>query len=444
MNNIKILRIFRVALILVCVFSIYKVIIHFVKAQVVNTITQNEQTQAPDAFNLLLIGTDNDVSKTTGMRAADKTGMRNDTNIVLSFTPKNERGDMSLKMISIPRDVYVYVPCNADVDGLGMIETMNAAMSQGFQYGYEAEEPGVQAGINCTVDTAETYLDTQIDYYMSVDFSIFMKIVDVIDGVELTWNEEDYCEQDSQGKQQAFCFKKGVKQKMNGEMALAFARSRHHDAQGEFSTSDRDLRQQQVIGAVISKIIKNPDKYAVAVGTVVLKEGKTNINDLNFILSMARYGANFYQQQIKALSYGQKIRLDVIENAYQAKTSGISPFNILGVSEQNVKKQDPQDVYKVFQPWEQTDNYVYQFLITNEMLNVPSSVPPQKETTPVKAINMELMLMSPEFQSIDKKTCLAAETLSSVRNNLRNGKPYNGKYNPHINDDNCTNILYKY
>ena len=138
------------------------------------------------------------------------------------------KDDKSVKLLSIPRDSYVYIP----------------------EVGYESKINHAHAygGTKAAIDTVENLLDIPIDYYVKVNFEAFIDVVDAIDGIEYDVPYE-FKEQDSTDKANAIHLMEG-KQKLDGEEALALARTRKMD-----SDLERGKRQQEIIKAIVQKSV---------------------------------------------------------------------------------------------------------------------------------------------------------------------------------------------
>lgn len=134
--------------------------------------------------------------------------------------------DKSVKLLSIPRDSYVYVP---EVDEMTKIT---------HAHGY--------GGPSATVDTVENLLDVPVDYWVKVNFDAFIEVVDALDGIEADVPYEFY-ESDSNDKRDAIHLLPG-EQELNGEEALALARTRKHD-----NDIERGKRQQEIMKAAMKK-----------------------------------------------------------------------------------------------------------------------------------------------------------------------------------------------
>ncbi|MGM9929681.1 MAG: LCP family protein [Bacillus sp. (in: firmicutes)] len=167
--------------------------------------------------SILFIGVDDSESR----NYQDAT--RSDALILATFNKE----DKSVKLLSIPRDSYVYIPENEEYTKI------NHAYATG--------------GAASTVETVENLLDIPVDYYVRMNFYAFIDVINELDGIEVDVPYEMY-EKDSNDQHNAIHLEEGL-QTLNGEEALAFARTRKSD-----NDIERGKRQQQVIEAVIEKV----------------------------------------------------------------------------------------------------------------------------------------------------------------------------------------------
>lgn len=160
-----------------------------------------------------------------------------DTIIVASLKPSTRE----VALLSIPRDLLVEIPKY----GWRKINNANA-------FGYM--EDSKKGGEWLLDSVLEEVLSQPIQYYASVDFSGFRKIVDLLAGLEINVERSftDYEYPDYKHGYQTISFKQGL-QKMNGEQALQYVRSRHGN-NGEGSDFARSKRQQAVLAAMKKKI----------------------------------------------------------------------------------------------------------------------------------------------------------------------------------------------
>lgn len=165
-------------------------------------------------FSILFLGVDD--------RSGNLNGLT-DAIILATFNVK----EGSVKMVSIPRDSYVEIP------GRGY-DKINHAHSYG--------------GLKLSIETVENLLEIPVDYYVKLNFTAFVEIIDALGGIEVDV-PFTFTEMDSYDRPNAITLYEG-RQTLNGEEALAYARMRKHDPLGDIG---RGERQQEVIKAVIQK-----------------------------------------------------------------------------------------------------------------------------------------------------------------------------------------------
>ncbi|WP_327956379.1 LCP family protein [Brevibacillus borstelensis] len=173
-----------------------------------------------DSFSVLLMGVDDSEQRHKQYGEA----IRTDALLLATFNKK----DRSVKLLSIPRDSYVYVP----------VEQKKDKINHAHAFG----------GVDAAVETVEGLLDVPVDYYVKVNFTAFMEIVDALGGVEVDV-PITFTEQDSKDRPRAIKLKKGL-QTLNGEEALALVRTRKID-----SDMERGKRQQLVLEAIFHKTL---------------------------------------------------------------------------------------------------------------------------------------------------------------------------------------------
>ncbi|MFP7254332.1 LCP family protein [Terribacillus goriensis] len=168
-----------------------------------------------DNVSILFMGVDDSDTR-------DEGNSRSDAMILATFNKKEH----SVDLLSIPRDSYVYVP---EVDRQTKITHAHA-------YG----------GAQASVETVENFLNVPVDYYAEINFNAFMDIINTLGGIEVEVPYELY-EQNSKDQKDAIHLEEGL-QELNGEEALALARTRHYD-----NDIERGKRQQEIIKAMITK-----------------------------------------------------------------------------------------------------------------------------------------------------------------------------------------------
>ncbi len=114
-------------------------------------------------------------------------------------------------------------------------------------------------GVENSIDALERLYDLEIDYYLRLNFSGFVNIIDALGGVEV-YSEYDFSVKSGQE------YHKGYNQ-LNGTQALAFARERYSFRNGDYQ---RAKNQMEVIRAVIQKcastaVLKNYESVMNAI-----------------------------------------------------------------------------------------------------------------------------------------------------------------------------------
>lgn len=151
-------------------------------------------------------------------RGSEIINTRSDVNILMVVNPV----DKKILLVNTPRDYYVPL-----------------SISNGVRD--KLTHAGIY-GTDVSMETLEMLYNVNIDYYVKVNFSSFVRIIDALGGVEVY---SDYSFTTG-----GFKYNKGVN-KLNGTQALAFSRERY-----AFSAGDRQRGRNQmaVISAVIDKI----------------------------------------------------------------------------------------------------------------------------------------------------------------------------------------------
>jgi len=132
-------------------------------------------------------------------------------------------------LISLPRDSYVEIPGHGG-------NKLNAA----FAFG----------GAPLLVETVEGLTGMTVDHYVQIGMDGIGEIVNAVGGVRLCY-DHDVDDKKSKLKWKAGCHT------VKGKKALAFARMRYADPEGDVG---RAKRQQQLIGAV-SKELAKPSNF---------------------------------------------------------------------------------------------------------------------------------------------------------------------------------------
>ena len=166
-----------------------------------------------DSYNILITGVDTygNITKVS----------RSDVNMVISINPK----DNKILLTSIPRDYYVYLSNFSSYDKL--------------------THAGIY-GIETSIMAIEDLLDIDINYYVKVNFTTLIDIVDLLDGIQVT-SKYEFTSIDG------YHYNKGINY-LNGEEALSFARERKAFSEGD---RIRIENQQLVLKAIINKLLSS-------------------------------------------------------------------------------------------------------------------------------------------------------------------------------------------
>ncbi len=152
---------------------------------------------------------------------------RTDTMIVAHVTADHKKA----YLISLPRDLYVYIPKSPTNPEFG---DTNSKINAAFAWG----------GVPLAVQTVEEYTGVHIDHVILIDFGGFQQVTDALGGVDLN------IEQDVTSIHKPFRhFKKGVNH-LDGAEALDYVRQRKQFPDGDFA---RMRHQQEFMKALLDK-----------------------------------------------------------------------------------------------------------------------------------------------------------------------------------------------
>ncbi len=322
----------------------------------VNYVTQSENITNPEATNFLLVGTD-----LGGNRTFAEDGVRTDVQMVVSLVPENERGNAEVNIMNVPRDVMTEYSCG----GSGKI---NGAADEAARVAYNngLDDNAVEdAAVDCTVGTMENLLDITIDYYVVVNFDSFISIVDGIGGIDLV-NQYYFCEQDENGKADAYCFEEGDIHLDGGE-ALAYARQRY-----ESSDYERGQRQQLIMGKILAKVLANPTSYVDNFASTVISDTINNLN-VDLLLSLLNWASKTFNNTVHDISSGTPLYIDVKTSPFSNDTG----FDItksldsdLGLN--NVGTYPIYDLYSTYDTIEQSTS-ITRYMFTKNSLGLPTT-----------------------------------------------------------------------
>jgi len=240
--GLRLLLLIALLLVLAGGFSLYQQVQDLAKVVVLDDVRPNPPLASPflGGINLLIIGADERPD-------SPEEGIRSDTLILAHI----DAAGHWLNLLSIPRDTQV------ELKDVG-ISKINAAFGQGYALATEMYGPKatpVQGGMAFSAQTVEQFLGLpdrglRVDYTLQISFTGFEGLIDALGGLMIDVPtqiiDEEYPTEDFGTRR--IEFQPGL-QRMNGEQALIYARTRHAD-----SDFERSLRQQQVFQAVTKEL----------------------------------------------------------------------------------------------------------------------------------------------------------------------------------------------
>lgn len=180
---------------------------------------------------------------------------RNDVNIIATVNPNTNK----ILLTSIPRDYYVQLHGTT-----GYKDKLTHASYY---------------GINTQVQTIEDIFDININYYIKVNFSTVVELVNELGGIEVYADQDVYLRDN--------CIIKQGYNFINGECALAFSRERHSYVDGD---RHRGRNQQEVIKAIFNKMSNASTLISEYTGILNVLNGKFATNmDMNDVLNLIKY-----------------------------------------------------------------------------------------------------------------------------------------------------------
>lgn len=191
-----------------------------------------------DALTFLVVGSDSREGLDDLDGFGDFSGARSDVVMMVRVDPATN----TARMLSLPRDLWVSIPGHGE-------NRINAAYSFG--------------GAALMIETIKSNLDVEINHYVEIDFVGFQALVDEVGGIQIEFANP------ARDTKSGLDVGAGT-QTLDGEQALAYARSRRYQelqngswVSVEANDIGRTARQQQVIRALISEL-KSPSSITEA------------------------------------------------------------------------------------------------------------------------------------------------------------------------------------
>ena len=219
-------------------------------------LVDDEVPEKDDVYNILLIGTD--------ARTPSETG-RSDTMMLVTINPTTKR----IVITSFMRDTYVEIPGHGS-------NRLNAAYNFG--------------GAPLLKQTLKNYYSVNIDWYVKVDFTAFIQVIDAVGGVQIDVS-----------KSELYHLYKNVKdlnrelghtpitdglldnyglQTLNGKQALGYARIRKLDSDFVRTSRQREVLKQLFVqgkAAGVTKLLDVADDILPLITTDIGKSDLLNM-----------------------------------------------------------------------------------------------------------------------------------------------------------------------
>lgn len=240
---------------------------------------------------------------------------RSDVNILITVNPITKK----ILLTNIPRDYYVKLHKNGKYDKL--------------------THAGIY-GIDESINTLEDLFDTKINYYVKVNFTSLVDIVDALDGITVT-SPYSFVSQDG------YSYVKGDNI-IDGKKALSFARERKSFKEGDRT---RGENQQRVLTALINKAM-SPKIITNYTNLLTSLKGKfvTNISDEDITKLIKMQLKNNSSWTIKSISVNGTDAMDYVYSYNKTKLYVMKPdYETVNNAKEQIKKvQDKknQSIYE--------------------------------------------------------------------------------------------------
>lgn len=232
-----------------------------------------------DPISILFLGIDDNEGREKNGQSLEHS--RSDAMILSTFNQDKHQ----IRMLSIPRDTISYIP------KVGYYDKITHAHAYG--------------GPIAAMDSVEATMNVPVDYYARVNMKAFVQAVDELGGIyyDVPYNLNEPNSDDT-GR---IKIKKGY-QKLNGDEALAVARTRHHD-----SDLKRGQRQMDLIKILFQKAqtLDSFDKLDEVI-SIVGKNANHNLTKSE-IKSLAKMYLSDSVEMKKSQLEGKD---DMLENIY--------------------------------------------------------------------------------------------------------------------------------
>lgn len=191
-------------------------ILHTIEIKLESNIEASDKDVTKEPFNVYISGID--------VYGEISTVSRSDVNMIMTVNPKTH----DILLTSIPRDYYVQLH--------GTTGSKDKLTHAGMY------------GVNMSIETIEDLLEVDIDYYVRVNFTTVINLVDAIGGIDIYSDTAFWAWTDTS------CHYNVGMNHLNGKCALAFSRERMSYIDGD---RHRVKNQQDVISAIMKKAMSS-------------------------------------------------------------------------------------------------------------------------------------------------------------------------------------------
>ncbi|MEN3584692.1 LCP family protein [Streptomyces sp. ZYX-F-203] len=193
--------------------------------------------EAGHGTNILLVGTDGRDNVSAEERREYRLGGApchcTDTIMVVHLSAARDRATV----VSLPRDSYAVAPAHTDL----------TTGERHGEHGLKLNAAYAEGGPRLTLRTVEKMTRLKIDHYLEVDFTSFMKTVDVLGGVRVCTSvplKDSHSGLDLPAGEHL----------LNGGQALQYVRARHVDGAADLG---RMRRQQHFLAALVDRVVSS-------------------------------------------------------------------------------------------------------------------------------------------------------------------------------------------
>ena len=146
---------------------------------------------------------------------------RSDVNIIMTINKKTGK----ILLTTTPRDSYVPIADDGDNE-------------------YDKLTHAGLYGVESSIHTLENLYGIKLDYYARLNFTSFLKLIDLVGGVDV-YNDQTFISEYG-----GYSFEPGIVH-LDADKALGFVRERYNLLEGD---NDRGKNQEKVIAAIVKKI----------------------------------------------------------------------------------------------------------------------------------------------------------------------------------------------